>query len=170
MAGIEKICEVTGECCGWPMYGWKTDLIQVMPKCRCVFKGQSAELFFFTDPELVQYAESKLVFTHIGFGKFQVMVPMFWTSRYWHWRKWGSYCEFPDRVWTYALYVPDVRGRVNGLYTNTTRNPRRAVRKLSKLVGKGNMFLTPIYGPPNQAGWDQIDAFLQETGDQKNDI
>lgn len=44
MAGIEKRCEYSGEYCGWDMYGWKHNNIQIMPKYRKLFRGAKATL------------------------------------------------------------------------------------------------------------------------------
>ena len=47
MAGIEKICEYSGEYPGWKMYGYKRNLIQIMPEYRKLFRNKYHILFIF---------------------------------------------------------------------------------------------------------------------------
>jgi len=51
MAGFDKMCEITGEHEGWDMAYYKHNLIQVSPKQRILFRGQSHTLFIMK-PEL----------------------------------------------------------------------------------------------------------------------
>lgn len=44
MAGIEKICEFSSECPGYLMYGYKQNLIQIMPEYRKLFRKAEHEL------------------------------------------------------------------------------------------------------------------------------
>lgn len=44
MAGIEKICEFSGEYPGYLMYGYKHNQLQIMPKYRKLFRGCDCEL------------------------------------------------------------------------------------------------------------------------------
>lgn len=47
MAGIEKVCEYSGEYPGGDMYRYKHNLIQIMPKCRKLFRGAKHTLYIF---------------------------------------------------------------------------------------------------------------------------
>lgn len=47
MAGIEKVCEYSGEYPGWLMYGYKHNHIQIMPKYRKEFRGAEHTLHIF---------------------------------------------------------------------------------------------------------------------------
>lgn len=44
MAAIEKICEYSGDYCGWDMYEYKRNSIQVAPRYRELFRGATAKL------------------------------------------------------------------------------------------------------------------------------
>ena len=41
MAGIEKVCELSGVGYGWKMYGYKRNSIQIHPQYRKLFRGVS---------------------------------------------------------------------------------------------------------------------------------
>lgn len=58
MAGIEKICEYSGEYPGSLMYGYKRDLIQVMPEYRKSFKNVKCLLKIW-ETEWYQYQPPK---------------------------------------------------------------------------------------------------------------
>ena len=45
MAGIEKICEYSGEYGGYKMYGYKRNGLQIMPQYRKLFRGCNASLY-----------------------------------------------------------------------------------------------------------------------------
>ena len=47
MAGIEKVCEYSGNSEGHRMYNWKRNHIQVNPKYRKLFKGLNFKFFRF---------------------------------------------------------------------------------------------------------------------------
>ena len=99
MAGIEKVCEFSGDYDGWLMYGYKHNRIQVNPEYRKLFKG-------------------------LGF-KFYRFLPD-WDMCNWKGKPMTDYC----------LYVPDLKGQVNGFYYNWTYNQLGIVRrKLQKLMG-----------------------------------
>lgn len=128
MAGIEKICEATGEYPGPAMYKYKKDHIQVMPSARKLFKGKKALLVFF-DPEA--QADSLLPGAHVRVFKWYL--PKFWTRFYWQWRDVGPYYRGARLEWNYCLYVPEVSGRVAGEYWNYTHEPQRVLRNLGRL-------------------------------------
>ncbi len=45
MAGIEKVCEFSGEDAGWEMYGYKRNQLQILPKYRKLFRRAEHTLY-----------------------------------------------------------------------------------------------------------------------------
>lgn len=102
MAGIEKICEFSGDYRGGVMYKYKHNHIQVMPKYRGHFHGKHHVLYIFNGISEYDYFRE-------GMGK----------PRY-----------------EYILHVPDLPGRVDGLYYNWTYNLNQTLFNLWELTGR----------------------------------
>jgi hypothetical protein len=143
MAGIEKICEYSGDYEGHVMYKHKIDSIQVLPKHRHQLKDKLAVLIFFRTPRMVNFASSEpqpYCHWYVSLGQrfnyksFSLFLPKFWTRYYWAFRKFGPIHDSPAYMWDYCLYIPDCQGEVKGRYYNWTTNPVRAVQRVSKLA------------------------------------
>ena len=133
MAGIEKICEYSGDYIGHKMYQYKKNSIQVLPKYYKNFKDKYTILVFFEYPHLLNYAENAPS-ASIYLSKINKFIPKFWTRYYWIWRKYGNFYEKPSLEWEYCLYVPDCKGNVDGKYFNFTQNPKKVIRNIRKIV------------------------------------
>lgn len=144
MAGIEKMCEVIGESCGYKMYTWKLNSIQVHPKQRKLFKGKNSILFIFEVENLIEF---------LGTGKFSSWLSLkdlqdkeqyvkhngsYYTWRS-DWKRPGW--EIQDRKvrivkeYDFMLYVPAILGEVNGQYYNQTYDLATTKRKLRRIMG-----------------------------------
>jgi hypothetical protein len=105
MAGIEKICEYSGDYPGGDMYAYKRNLIQVMPAHRPLFKGQAHTLY----------------------------IKQEWLKK-WSWDTMtGTKVMMPS--YDYILHVPGVLGCVHGCYLNRSGDIRAVKHKLRKLLG-----------------------------------
>ena len=121
MAGIEKICEFSGE---YPdnsnMYAHKRNSIQVLPKYRKLFRG--------AEHTLKVYMPARLCWMYNSGG-------------------YTAYCPDPDWDWlyhhgrvvkehSYELIVTDpaLQGRVEGVYLNHTLHLPTVRRKLKRLL------------------------------------
>lgn len=62
------------------------------------------------------------------------VLPRFWKPSWWRWKFSAYKPRYYQLEYHYVLWVPDVPGQVDGLYLNWTYTPRKAVRKLRKLV------------------------------------
>ena len=151
MAGIEKICEYSGDYEGGKMYKCKRNSIQVLPQHLHNFKNELAVLIFFSQPELRNYTSDKpdvYLYFHFPFWmacklpqkwkefiwKLEpIMIPKFWTRDYWIVNKYGYFYKVPTMVWDYCLYVPSLQGNIEGKYFNTTSNPKKTIKKLYKI-------------------------------------
>ena len=134
MAGIEKICEYSGEYPAWRMYGYKRDHIQIMPQYRKEFRGKDHQLIIFK-PEL--YWEYR---RHNGVSPYD---PDEWQYPYnppfsserefiqWHSNRYS--CRLVNQYY-YILKVPQLPGRVNGEYMNYTTNLGNVYRRLKRLL------------------------------------
>ena len=120
MAGIEKVCEYSGDYPGGDMYAWKHNHIQICPKYRKLFRGQEATLY-------IEYGP-KLCFKYRG--------------------RWGgSSSWFPEdaehfeqcqgrvvKEYWYTLYVPGLPGEVEGKYLNWSTDLSTVKRKMKRLL------------------------------------
>jgi hypothetical protein len=128
MAGIEKICELTGEYPGYLMYGYKQNSIQIMPKYRKQFRGHKAVLLIFKPEWRYTYRS--------GSGKGTVS----WAAWYGDDRDEGRLYARYD----YCLYVPSIPGRVEGEYWNFTNRISTMKRKMRRLVGVNNLTIRKV--------------------------
>lgn len=128
MAGIEKICEYSGEYPGSDMYGYKQDHIQILPQYRKLFRHQPHVLFWL-QPKLrwvykwggvMDYNPQELTWFDPPFRS----VPEY--ERYLNVHRQLEY-------W-FVLYVPGVPGQVNGEYANYTRSRTSTRRRLKRML------------------------------------
>ena len=144
MAGIEKMCQLSGEHGGWDMHTLKFNSLQVLPKHLPIFKDENALIIFCCQPELVDYAsDGPNPFIQIPIGKRYLFIHKIWTRYYWQWKKHGTFYRRPSMVWTYYAYVPDIPGKVNGLYKGCTFEPEKALIALKKLFKKTRVETVP---------------------------
>jgi len=115
MAGIEKICEFSGEYPGSEMYKYKRNHIQICPKYRKLFRGADFEL-------VVIRKELNYIHKH---G---------WTMSYS-----SSYapinCKIGTEYWFELLVSdPDLQGNVKGVYANWTYDLKDTVKRLKRML------------------------------------
>lgn len=135
MAGIEKVCELSSEYCGWNMYGYKHNLIQVHPRYREKFRGASHTLY-------INGTKKRLVYPG-GFSS-QAYNP---DERLWYdppFPDEKSFLEFMTKErkmrlvtetdFTLEVYDPELLGKVNGEYRNWTLDFQTTKRKLKRLL------------------------------------
>lgn len=125
MAGIEKVCEYSGEYPGHDMYNWKRNSIQVMPKYRKLFRGAEVELIFDrSTADLFRVAKGN----HF---KYNTLEENYQSDPYYYSRVSGILCEY-----TYTLLVknPELQGEVGGEYVNYSYKPKTVLRKMKRLT------------------------------------
>lgn len=134
MAGIEKICELSGEYPSGEMYGYKKNLIQIMPNYRKLFRGVKHELHIFK-PSL--YFNHKLGWKYeVDFDEMNDYTPPF-DNR-------AEFIEFKKEVehyrmineYDYVLMVKDsdLQGNVKGKYMNWTTDLTTTKRKIKRML------------------------------------
>lgn len=139
MSGIEKICELTGECPGWDMYSHKKSHIQVMPEHRKRFRGAKAELVFTgIEPKICYWAPSGSLYSTFPcmtslIEDFKCDVDAWWADHQYY------DDHFLRFEYQYELRVsdPELQGRVDGIYKNWSTDKSSVVRKLKRMVGPG---------------------------------
>jgi hypothetical protein len=104
MAGIEKVCEYSGEYGYNNMYSYKRDSIQILPQYRPLFRGQEHYLIFMKPIGRNVWS--------LDYGR---------KERY-------------LKEYNYCLYVPALPGKVNGLYWNWSFNKSTVKRKLKRIL------------------------------------
>jgi hypothetical protein len=137
MAGIEKICEYSGDYPGWLMYGYKNNHIQIMPQYRKDFRGKKAILYIQTEEQslgkyVISYrnlsekltsGDYKERIINIDGKKYDI------DDRFIQWHPVHVYQEF-----LYALVVPEMQGIVDGIYVNYSCNITAVKRKLKRML------------------------------------
>lgn len=120
MAGVEKICEYSGDYPGWKMYNYKRCSIQICPQYRKLFRGQEATLYVKRKPEL------RFVYRGRSGGS------SMWTPED---ADYFSRCQgrVVKEYW-YTLYVPGLPGEVDGEYLNWSMDLSTVKRKLKRLL------------------------------------
>jgi hypothetical protein len=127
MAAIEKICEFSGDYPedSYMMYQWKRNGIQVMPEYRKHFRGADAVLHII-DKEQIAFN----VFG--GYSRYKGTKEDFLDDKYFrpylHKRLGYSYDYYLE------IKNPELKGRVDGEYHNTTKDLTATKRKLKRLL------------------------------------
>ena len=138
MAGIEKICEFSGEYPGHLMYGYKRNHIQIMPEFRKQFRGAKATL-------IIKKATVQEI-RFIRSGGYCSSTPCeyeladyfdFDVSTYMEYQQ--AYGERFLIEYEYVLVVNNklLKGTVRGKYWNHTRSISTVKRKLRRMIGPG---------------------------------
>lgn len=136
MAGIEKICEFSGQYPGWEMYGFKRNGIQIMPEFRKLFRGADATL-------VIKSAEVHKV-SFMSRRGFCYSKPCVYELAEWFDFDVTAYIEYHEWYrnhfkieYTYTLQVnnPELQGEVSGQYTNWSMNLSTVIRKMKRMVG-----------------------------------
>lgn len=110
MAGIEKMCELSGEYCGWDMYAWKQNSIQVHPRFRPLFAGREYTLVLSPDVDNTKY-RAAVKSNHDMFG--------------WRWRPY-----YHPLRWQFVLAAEGL-----GVFTGSITDLRQWRRKMRRLLG-----------------------------------
>lgn len=136
MAGIEKICEFSGEYPGYLMYGYKKNQLQIMPEYRKRFRGAKAILHIFT-PEIRWQGRGKRKWTQ----SYDLHMMDWYEPPFTNVKEFEAYyseehnCRL-NREYTFTLEVFDdsLKGDVNGLYTNWSSEISTVKRKMKRLL------------------------------------
>ena len=134
MAGIEKICEYSGEYIGPAMYSYKHNLIQIAPQYRKLFRGVEHTFIVYDNPELHWVW---------NWGASQVYDEN--DMKYWGFTDEYEYIRFHKKrfgnprlipYWHYCLHVPSIPGRVDGYYHEYTFDLTATKRKIKRMLRK----------------------------------
>lgn len=149
MAGIEKVCEVDGDSCGWAMYGWKRNSIQVKPEHRALFKGKKAVVFIQVSGKVFAFSNggSMSIDKHDLNSRGALKKDLVYVPK-------GG--RITDEI-QFMVYVPEVQGQVRGMYFNYTYDWRATKHKLRKLLGlKSAAHLKIKKVPQFKDIWDEV--------------
>ena len=128
MAGIEKICEYSGEYLGWLMYLYKRNHIQIIPKYRKEFRYQPHVLFWFK-PKL------RWINKMGGVSDFNVEELSWCDPPYKSITEYEKDFRLRKQLeYWYMLYVPELPGEVNGQYVNYTVSRTSTRRRLKRML------------------------------------
>lgn len=132
MAGIEKVCEYSGEYVGWPMYSYKHNCIQVLPKYRKLFRGKYHEFEIIKTEKYWEHQHSYSPYNSLyEYFKFKYNDDTIKEFEKWYSKTYKARIVIQ---YEYILTVPDVPGNVNGKYYNHTYNLTATKRKLKRIL------------------------------------
>jgi hypothetical protein len=122
MAGIEKICEFSGDYPGGLMYGYKRNHIQICPKYRKLFRGADA---YVEITDIVPHFVGKTGWSSSDIEHFEFV---------------GARGKVKNEYW-YTLVVsdPELAGEVGGRYLNYTYNLRQTLKRLKRMLRCRNL-------------------------------
>lgn len=138
MAGIEKICEFSGDYPAWAMYGYKRNQLQIMPAYRKLFRGAVHTLY-------VKPTRNLWLYSFGGYTEYALNDDWFTYTR-------GRVVQEYD----YCLVVDDeaLLGQVSGLYFNTTHDIATMKRKMKRLLRAKRLNVVTITQEGNL--WDIV--------------
>ena len=122
MAGIEKICEFSGEYPGGLMYTYKRDHIQIMPKYRKLFRGADA---------CIEIKEQRKVII-FGNGGYMDYDPEDELQDRFLQRKGNRLGT--DTTFVLVVKNPELQGQVNGRYMNWTLDFKSTIKRLKRML------------------------------------
>ena len=147
MAGIEKVCEYSGEYPGWKMYGYKHNQLQVMPKYRELFRNQKHVLVIAKSQKRMEmfggtctidnyHDEMKYLWRRdqVAFNKFKGAG--WYRYNYKPHREYQypvTKCKFVQEYY-FCLYVPNLQGEVEGYYVNWSFDIKTVKRKMKRIL------------------------------------
>ena len=131
MAGIEKVCEFSGDYPGCDMYGYKRNSIQVCPEYRKEFIGKEHTLYIWVDAYHGRVKRRNVY-------------------------KWNHQPRMTVANYGYVLYVPSLPGEVKGQYWNWAYDLRPVKHNLRKILGLRSAAQLNIVRLPNQEAFDRL--------------
>lgn len=160
MAGVEKVCEFSGEYPGYEMYKYKRNHIQVMPHYRKEFRGHEAVLYVFKkgwvvdlnpghmscklscinpNPTEADWESGKAYrdyeYVNGALVHYQTFFENIQQYKY-ALKKRGHALKME---YEYVLHVPSVPGEVDGIYMNWSTDMSSVLRRMKRLVGTRNL-------------------------------
>jgi len=136
MAGIEKVCEFSGEYPGWLMYGYKRNHIQIMPVHRKAFAHKEHTLYIQKKTRLYEIFRGGGSYTD-AIDKYCPEYSCFkWHGHWWKYSRRTGIAHRAIVKWQheYCLHVPDNQGEVGGLYYNHTFDLGSVKRRLKRML------------------------------------
>lgn len=137
MAGIEKICEFSGEYPSGLMYGYKKNQLQIMPKYRKLFRKAKHTLYIGKPDKFLAYKKIDAYIFTTNFErdlkrKMESYEPPFTSVK-----EFLDYFDYKIiSKYPFALVVEDEKlfGEVNGIYSNDADSKKCMNRKIKRLL------------------------------------
>lgn len=160
MAGIEKVCELSGDYPGYHMYKMKRNHIQIVPKYRKLFRGHKATLYIFKDDLKVTdgmcnwKANMACINSHPTEADWEshnadravryengvkCVYSVFYNNLDEYKTELRKRGQRLVQEFEYVLDVPSIPGQVDGLYSNYTCDISSVIRRLKRMVGHRNL-------------------------------
>ena len=132
MAGIEKICEFSGDYPGGEMYGYKRNHIQIVPKYRKLFHGAEAHIEIERIETILEY---KYGYSHWPKSFFDQE-----DKDWWEYKASLKGNKIKREYW-FCLVVkdPQLQGEVEGKYYNYTTDLKDTVKRLKRMLRCRNL-------------------------------
>jgi len=133
MAGIEKVCEFSGEYPGWLMYGYKRNHIQIIPKYRKLFRSTEAHIEITRVETILEYKGG-------GYSTWPTSFFDQEDKEWWEYRANIQGNKIKKDYW-FCLVVKDaqLQGEVKGKYYNYTTDLKDTVKRLKRMLRCRNL-------------------------------
>jgi hypothetical protein len=136
MAGIEKICEFSGDYPGSNMYQYKKNSIQIVPKYRKKFKKSEHILHIF-QPDKKWRGKCNSWSMDYDVREMDDWTPAFKNVKEWETffsSRNGCRVSF-EYMYVLQVFKEDLQGEVNGLYLNWSYDLTAVKRKIKRIIG-----------------------------------
>ena len=131
MAGIEKICEFSGEYPGWLMWGYKRNQLQIMPRYRKLFRYTNHKLII--KFERLVWVRSSMQWDYNNKEWNQYEPPFQSEKEFINWYKSKGNHLLKEYKYTLKVFDKKLLGRVNGKYINWSTDLNTVKRKLKRM-------------------------------------
>lgn len=155
MSGIDKVCELSGEYCGPEMYDWKRNQLQIKYNSRKRFRGAEHVLHIFKPVKVTKYRNYRIysdfepeLYVEKDKSKIQDRLEendgLYVNGCLYLFQNEAEYVLFLNKKlkqkvvseYEFCLEVHSdyLKGEVNGMYMNYTRDLKTMKRKMKRLL------------------------------------
>ena len=132
MAGMEKICEMSGTHPGGIMWYYKRNQLQIMPEYRKLFRGAKHELII--KVEGVYWCNKYFCMRYDKSEYLKYDPPFENEKEFYNYKVSCGYKIVKEYEYTLKVFDEKLQGRVNGEYLNYSMDLSTVKRKLKRLL------------------------------------
>lgn len=165
MAGIEKVCELSGEYEGWKMYSQKRDSIQVLNKYKKNFRGAKHELIIAVDSQILLSLKHGYYSTYKKDEYLHKKYEFKDEQDYLKYMKEKGQVLKTQYIYCLKVFDPALQGDVEGCYFQYSDDLKTVKRKLKRMLRCKKLNIVSFDNDPHsetENGYEIIDAYLEK--------